>query len=134
MKTNKTKFITKIISCFLCTAITLQAGLALTGEKVNAERYETSGLLLWMDNKIYKHIDDGTTFGTEEELCAASDQNTIWHSGNMLEVEGNANGSLGAFKTVNDGGEHRLNLQPDGSVTIASIIMSNSSDEILHLT
>ena len=36
MKTNKTKFLTKIISCFLCTAITLQAGLALTGEKVNA--------------------------------------------------------------------------------------------------
>ncbi len=39
MKTNKTKFITKIISCFLCTAITLQAGLALTVEKVNAAGY-----------------------------------------------------------------------------------------------
>ena len=36
MKTNKTKFLTKIISCFLCTAITLQVGFALTGEKVNA--------------------------------------------------------------------------------------------------
>ncbi|MBR2555800.1 MAG: hypothetical protein IKE94_13140, partial [Aeriscardovia sp.] len=36
MKTNKTKFLTKIISCFLCTAITLQVGLTLTGEKVNA--------------------------------------------------------------------------------------------------
>ena len=36
MKTNKTKFLTKIISGFLCTAITLQAGLALTGERVNA--------------------------------------------------------------------------------------------------
>ncbi len=36
MKTTKTGIITKIISCFLCTAITLQAGLALTGERVNA--------------------------------------------------------------------------------------------------
>jgi hypothetical protein len=36
MKTNKTKTLTKIISCFLCTAITLQVGLTLTGEKVNA--------------------------------------------------------------------------------------------------
>ena len=36
MKTNKTKTLTKMISCFLCTAITLQVGLTLTGEKVNA--------------------------------------------------------------------------------------------------
>ena len=36
MKTNKTGIFTKIISCFLCTAITLQVGLALTGERVNA--------------------------------------------------------------------------------------------------
>ena len=36
MKTTKTGILTKIISCFLCTAISLQVGLALTVERVNA--------------------------------------------------------------------------------------------------
>ena len=42
MKTIKTGILTKIISCFLCTAITLQVGLALTVEKVNADGTTTT--------------------------------------------------------------------------------------------
>ena len=52
MKTNKTKTLTKIISCFLCTAITLQVGLALTGEKVNA-----AGGTLWVHGPEDSEVD-----------------------------------------------------------------------------
>ncbi len=131
MKTTKTGIFTKIISCLLCTAITLQVGLALTVERVNAASYETSGLLFWFSNKITKYVDDGTLIGSEEYFCDASADNSILISGNM-EVDSHAIGTLGAFTTVNDGGQHKLLVNVEDSIKILAITMNNSEDEIIQ--
>ena len=133
-KLMKMKTFTKITSSVLSVALTMQIGWGVTTEKVNAESYETDGLLLWNNDHLDKWVDNGTLIGTSELFCYVSEDTSVLVSGSelALEVEQYATGTLGAYTTVEDGKQHRLNLQPNESVTITTITMSNSADRIFH--
>ena len=76
MKTNKTGIFTKIISCFLCTAITLQVGLALTVEKVNAAGSfsEAEGFISVSDGSSGKIITVNSQDEEEGVILSIKDQ------------------------------------------------------------
>lgn len=132
VKIMKTKIFAKGLSGVLCTALTLQIAWGVKTEAVNAESYETDGLLMWMNNELYKYVDDGTLIGSNELFCNVSEDTSVLVSktGLALEVESSASGTLGTYETANDGNGHRLGLQTNGSVTIKSIILNNSEDEL----
>ena len=134
VKIMKTKIFAKVLSGVLCTALTLQIAWGVKTEAVNAESYETDGLLMWMNNELYKYVDDGTLIGSNELFCNVSEDTSVLvnKTGLALEVESSASGTLGTYETANDGNGHRLGLQTNGSVTIKSILLNNSEDELVQ--
>lgn len=132
--TMKAKTLTKIMSSVLCAALTMQIGWGVKTEAVNADSYETDSFLMWNYDHLDKWVNNGTVIGTSELFCYVSEDTSVLVSRSelALEVEQFATGTLGAYTTVEDGKQHRLNLQPKESVTITTITMSNSADRIFH--
>ena len=128
----KNRAITKIISCVLCAAISMQIGLALTVERVNGDSYSSDRYTIWSSDKLYYIIsgsDDSLADDERVEICSPTANDSLVLNGTQLQVFDSASGTLGAFITKEDGTEHTLSWEASNA-TINSITMSNSSDEI----
>ena len=115
----KIKAFTKIISGILCAALTMQIVWGVTTEKVFGANYSSGTTTIWSQN----------TLTDTDEICIPTENDSFTLEGTLMQTLPNAQGTLGAFITKDDGNLHRLSIESTNA-TINSITMSNAADEL----